>query len=743
MPGAYVAGDQHGALRKSDDGSSWTSTGSISQTFITCIAYGNGLWMAAGHRVVPPYHGVILYSQDAASWTQAMATADDPSEDIRDIAWNGSWWTAVSNVGEVFSSFDGITWTQGTTGIENNGYLYSVLPGQVVLVAGYSLDTGAVAMFGSLDGLNWNPWSGPTGWTGAPVGAFGTNYVVVSTDEGKAHSDDAVNWTIDSTNGADIARYGGSLYVALGIPDSSYDTFVATSSDGVTWSDGTIDPVGYIRAYTYGTAGWVGFAKNFDLSTESIFTSPDGLSWSSATAPFVDATSVAFGDIPVTFTADAVISAPAATSFTADAYVITSLVYHVAVGDHNTGTAWVSRSAAAGPNSSSPWTTTDLDTSTSGFWDVAYLNGKWISVTDERSIYISTDGVTWSQVANVFPSGYSPTMLAAGGTLFLALGYDGVYYSTDAVTWSQGRAYDSDDLINGIYWDGTQFILYGSHRVAFTDIRPFLSTSANGTSWTDYVGPTGTAGYRSFDSIAFDGVTWVANVSTSTIVRQIGTATSLSSWTISSFTTSGSLLAVAYGNGYFAFGHTNGNVYYSTTATGWNTSNAVTVVRGDIIEYSGIWLLSNGQDIYASGASPVGPWLKVFDQGSDSDIYAIATGLASQLTRHFTADAVFARTATGNSFGADAILEKARFAANAVLFKTHAPVSFTADAITAYFKPSDIDPTLDIRRNRHDRNDAHFGTWTADQAFHDDTTLLEDAIRDLWTRITDYENSSH
>ena len=190
---------------------------------------------------------------------------------MQDIAWSGKQFVAVAQQGKVYTSPDGIAWSNPTSGtiLDLNGVAWS---GQKFAVVGRG---GTILT--STDGATWDiKSSGTTSllnaitWSGSKFVAVGDSGTIVT-------SPDGATWTVVSTgtqypfNGV---AYGNGKFVAVPYKGASY-----SSPDGVTWTPGTQNPVSpwaALNAVAYGNGLFVAVSSS---STGSIFTSSDGSTW--------------------------------------------------------------------------------------------------------------------------------------------------------------------------------------------------------------------------------------------------------------------------------------------------------------------------------------------------------------------------------------------------------------------------------------------------------------------------------
>ena len=145
------------------------------------------------------------------------------------------------------------------------------------------------------------------------------------------------------------------------------------------------------------------------------------------------------------------------------------------------------------------WTTTYDPPSTDIGTSVCYMNGIYIAVGRQASVYRSTDGVNWEIVLNIVPDLFS---VCAGNGLFVAVGQIGtVITSPDGLTWTT-----QTPVATGTLWS----VAYSSTLNLFTATGGFgatIITSPDGVNWTVQV--TG-IGVNQWQSVAYGAGQFVA-----------------------------------------------------------------------------------------------------------------------------------------------------------------------------------------------------------------------------------------
>ena len=232
--------------------------------------------------------------------------------------------------------------------------------------------------------------------------------------------------------------YGNGKFVAVGdrvYPDESY---IYSSTDGVTWTESLLRSGIYNwYAITYGNGKFVVVGNAGHIST-----SEDGVTW---TKPLQVGSSpwraITYGNGKFVAVGD-------------KGYISTS----------EDGVTWTEPLQVG----SSPW------------YAITYGNGKFVAVGDSGDGRISTDGEDWS-----IPVRIGAEVLNAityGNGKFVAVGERYIYSSTNGTNW------DSIYILNtpsGFYWRG---VTYGNKFVAIgyshIESKSYVSTSLNGDTWS-------------------------------------------------------------------------------------------------------------------------------------------------------------------------------------------------------------------------------------------------------------------
>jgi len=216
------------------------------------------------------------------SWVNPKPMADT----FEAIAYNGTTtYVAVGEASNIFTSADGITWTEQNSGTSAI-HLYDVVwSGTQFVAVGGAQGGGLPTILTSPDGVTWTPQvSGapevPIAVTWAPAGVAPGQFVAVGGTQYPATSNriqtspDGITWTprfspVTGLNLNDVV-WNGTLFVAVGNGGT-----IETSPDGITW---TAQVSGVPGNNLWGVA-WSGTQFVAVSDSGAVLTSPNGTAW--------------------------------------------------------------------------------------------------------------------------------------------------------------------------------------------------------------------------------------------------------------------------------------------------------------------------------------------------------------------------------------------------------------------------------------------------------------------------------
>ncbi|MGG4146051.1 S-layer homology domain-containing protein [Paenibacillus algorifonticola] len=244
----------------------WAARTSGSTDTMYGVAYGNGVFVAGGDKIVT--------STDGVTWS--TVTSPPGFSFLASVSYGGGLFIGVGWSGNLFTSPDGTTWTGRTSGT-SSVLRDAVYGNNLYVVVG---DNGYILT--STDGATWTSRASSTSYALNRITYGNGKYMAVGDQGTIVTSTDGINWassTSGTTNQLYGAAYGNGVFVATG-----YEELILTSADGVTWTQrqripGT-DPMfpiayGYYRAmYDNGLFIVVG-------QSGKLLSSSDGINWTS------------------------------------------------------------------------------------------------------------------------------------------------------------------------------------------------------------------------------------------------------------------------------------------------------------------------------------------------------------------------------------------------------------------------------------------------------------------------------
>ncbi len=292
--------------------------------------------------------------------------------------------------------------------------------------------------------------------------AFG-NGLFVGMSSNNSYSTDGINWTNGSYLGTEYVTFGNGLFVAVGYASVSGvpTSFIYTSKNGITWTSRTPSEAMWFQDIAYGNGLFVAVAR---FGTNRIMTSPDGITWTSRSTPITATFSgVAYGAGVWVAVCE---SSPGGTTFTS-----------------YDGITW------------------DEQPTTWGAFNIIYAQGKFTTGS-----YYSVDGFTW--ISNSIP--FVPVRLTYGNGYFIGVrgsGTNRIVYSTNAISWIAIPA-ASNAIFESVAFGNDTFVMgatAGTNRInylLFEGIKPFFT----GFIAPDFITSQFKSGPKLFEFTAIDGL---------------------------------------------------------------------------------------------------------------------------------------------------------------------------------------------------------------------------------------------
>jgi hypothetical protein len=218
------------------------------------------------------------------------------------------------------------------------------------------------------------------------------------------------------------------------------------------------------------------------------------------------------------------------------------------------------------------WDYTDSygDTHTASIYGIAYGNNKWVAGGYDGKMAYSSDGITWTAVEDSTIWQFTITAIAYGNGKFVAVGSGGkMAYSSDGVTWT---AVEDSTFGTSII----TAIAYGNNRFVAVGDDGKMATSPDGITRTAVTNST--FGWYNINAIAYGNDKFVAGGSSG----KMATSTDGISWTAvadskfpATYTPNDNdestyaINAITYGNNRFIAGGSIGKMAYSDNGVNW------------------------------------------------------------------------------------------------------------------------------------------------------------------------------
>jgi hypothetical protein len=276
LNGTYFVGNSSGNIYSSADLSTWTLRGTPVAATPRGFAFGNSTYVSVGYSGST---GMNATSTDGVTWTNRST-----GNLFTDVAFGaGRFFATVSTGVNGFYSTDGFTWTATTIGQSCNQVAHN---GLAVGSGSLFVATGSTGiLYSSPDGITWTNRGQPTG--GGPLNsvAYGNGmWVAVGNNAMIASSPDGITWTSRNLTGMGAVNFNSVAYGAGRFyANANYITEAGgygggyISSNGITWRPaGCISNQGFppadMGAFKFG--GGTFFAT---CQSNYVATSADGL----------------------------------------------------------------------------------------------------------------------------------------------------------------------------------------------------------------------------------------------------------------------------------------------------------------------------------------------------------------------------------------------------------------------------------------------------------------------------------
>ncbi len=281
----YVIGDYSDTVLSSIDGTTW-----VTNTGVLPNSTSNWAFASTGYpdiAVVSDGGGAVAFSPDAVNWGVGSVLTGELNTTVKVVAWSGVKFVAIADTYTATSS-DGLDWITHASVLPTVvGNIWTAITWNGSLFCVISSD-GRSAV--SSDGIAWTdygtvlpspPGGGWTGlsWNGSVflvVGA-GTRATVTSPD-GATWTNHATALPVATTWGKPV--WNGTTFCVVSV---NFGTVSATSTDGITWTEGTIPFDANWRDLAWNGASFCALCVSTGGDVLKVLTSTTGLSWTAVT----------------------------------------------------------------------------------------------------------------------------------------------------------------------------------------------------------------------------------------------------------------------------------------------------------------------------------------------------------------------------------------------------------------------------------------------------------------------------
>lgn len=244
--------------------------------------------VSAGSTIITASSGTISAGSSLTITASSLPgynwTARSVANDLRRVSWLGNQFVALDNLGIIFTSPDGVTWTAQTLGLpyQINGVTWS---GTQFVAVGFGQNGAAI--LNSSDAVTWTPQITPQTppdfynlmsitWSRTKFVAVGgrspvADFVSIPGSGTILTSPDGVSWVSQTLSSAAMLAdvvWSGKQFVAVG------NGTILTSPDGELWTPQDSKAVSGLNSVIWSGTQLVAVGLG-----GTVVTSPDGLSW--------------------------------------------------------------------------------------------------------------------------------------------------------------------------------------------------------------------------------------------------------------------------------------------------------------------------------------------------------------------------------------------------------------------------------------------------------------------------------
>lgn len=511
-PQRAVAVGDYGTIYSTTTGTNWTADTSGTTEWLRGVSFGKDVFIAVGEN------GTIRRRSNGASWSAVASGTTEHLNRVRYLSsFSGGQFVAVGNSGIVLASSSGdAPWTILNSGTTNDLFDVAANNSGILLAGDGELRVRIDDGTSWTDYVNSTSSNAPPDWT--YLSAYGTanSWLVAGRTGLLMESDAGGSWTASPSDSPHAWLWDMTVQNGMAVAVGDLAT-IQTSLDGILWASEAV-PVSRTNTVLLGVGGTSNLliaagsdgtvllsqagtteqtvtnqASGTAIST-NITVSTFGLVWTNLT-PFTTNSlqGVATGNGLYILTGDAgtIFTSPDGTNWTERSTPAPHFLSGVAIGTDACVAVGASGTLLrSGPDGSS-WTAASMGT-TDWLYRVRWLNGLFVAVGQNGSLYTSPDASSWT-ARNTGTARWLTDITYTDNTWFVT-GYQGTLLSSTNLTdWvSQplptGKSLFAAGSRNGqLILAGIEGVLLRNQILAHTspvEILAYNQTTVTGTDST-------------------------------------------------------------------------------------------------------------------------------------------------------------------------------------------------------------------------------------------------------------------